>query len=1220
MPDGSRLSHAPLNTPSSPRKRRRDIGSLGHWLAKGWASLVPSPVLPDPGEETVGDVAAPNAPRVEVGDVKPMEPMKHGEQVDTAALPTAPVMTTRTLGAMPDRSDRADRLGSERETPSAAADDTLAPPSRSASGPTPESSSDGLLADRHNGDGFRSVVPQLASCVSCVSCVFRALQHPQASIQHPLACWLVSWQAQAQAALTRVSQIQQNRRTSAQQMRADAMGWAALSVVGGALWTYLWTLLVTLLLRAGQGVLHWLMVICDWWGHIGNRWAGEPLAFLVVPSADIGGHFASLGSMFQAMTAAGASRQRAIALEIVGTPTMRGLVVRATSPAALLDVEVQLRARYPQAQIVPLTPHGDPFQLGPGERVSLRELRQSGPPFLALDTFAERLGGRMSIGTSARGSGFAGGSAPAPAGELADPLIGLLAAVDHLPPATRAIAQLALVPAAESWSAGAEREADRYSLNQARVEAARRERQLAGIRSLGSAGLPPSWPLLLMGTVAVAGFLWLWHRARYGGPTPWSWMPATWWRWLGTFNPLAPLSTNSPMPAGGSAAGNGGSGMGTAAPTAPPTIAPTQTRPIAHVTPTPGSQAVLSPPALPDFTSLSAHVAALALLLVVALVVLLIAGICLVRWLAIARTRPPLSWFLHPKPVYDPAMVARKAQEPAFHAHLRLYVIGAIGATPAERRHARQQRERQLLRMIAAYRQYHVAGRGYFTVRRPFRSPARWLPRHAVAAPAERSGHASAQPPSPRTLAPFAPPALLSLLPPMQERDILVLRSRWSEQADSGEQGSAEGVIRQRNGWARGLWRAPLLLSISEVAALWHLPAGGVLPNLPGLRNQEAARRLLVPPVLVAKVPGLPVPDFPVPDLPAPAQTAQYEPAERALRLPGGRLGVWGTLLGHSRAAGRDLPVLAPPDLFAQHVLAVAKTGKGKSTLLQTLAYLALCGAGTAALAAPHDGMRTTLRAALPADGSREGTEEPAFSYGALPVKRRRRRRADRAIASDAAQMTLASAATPVPAVQIASAGSRDLERDGETPAQDEQTQPRAAVTDRTRRRKPRHSLPPLDMLQPANEATGLVLVDPHGDLVSGLLGLIPPARQRDVIVVDLADTAHPIGLNPLDVTLGRDRDKAVANILLIASHIWTKYWGPRMENALEYALKTLYEVNLALVIADPQRGPDLQYTLLDVAPLLQRTTFRNRLLEQVRDQELLRWWSDYYEQLDSRM
>ena len=78
---------------------------------------------------------------------------------------------------------------------------------------------------------------------------------------------------------------------------------------------------------------------------------------------------------------------------------------------------------------------------------------------------------------------------------------------------------------------------------------------------------------------------------------------------------------------------------------------------------------------------------------------------------------------------------------------------------------------------------------------------------------------------------------------------------------------------------------------------------------------------------------------------------------------------------------------------------------------------------------------------------------------------------------------------------------------------------------------------------------------------------------------------------------------------------------APRTRNVLEYACKTLAEANLSLLKADPRTGPDRQYTLLDVVPLLRQEDFRHALMEQLAGHPLLRdWWQQYYQRLDGAL
>ena len=145
----------------------------------------------------------------------------------------------------------------------------------------------------------------------------------------------------------------------------------------------------------------------------------------------------------------------------------------------------------------------------------------------------------------------------------------------------------------------------------------------------------------------------------------------------------------------------------------------------------------------------------------------------------------------------------------------------------------------------------------------------------------------------------------------------------------------------------------------------------------------------------------------------------------------------------------------------------------------------------------------------------------------------------------------------------------------------------------------------------------GLLVVDPHGDMAEDVLRAVPPERADDVVFIDLAQKDHVFGLNPIDVTLKRDRDKLISDLLKTFSLLWASSWGPRMENAFRVALQTLYEANQTLVARDPQHGPAAQYTLLDVLPLFTRQSFRHALLQDVHDKRIHQWWTFYFEPLN---
>jgi energy-coupling factor transporter ATP-binding protein EcfA2 len=151
-------------------------------------------------------------------------------------------------------------------------------------------------------------------------------------------------------------------------------------------------------------------------------------------------------------------------------------------------------------------------------------------------------------------------------------------------------------------------------------------------------------------------------------------------------------------------------------------------------------------------------------------------------------------------------------------------------------------------------------------------------------------------------------------------------------------------------------------------------------------------------------------------------------------------------------------------------------------------------------------------------------------------------------------------------------------------------------------------------------QGEGLLLADPHGDLADEVLRLVPAYRVDDVVLIDLSDTEHALGLNPIDVLLGREREKAISDILNTFSYLFATGWGHRMANAFRAGLRTLYEANRALVARDPQNGPAQQYTLLDILPLFTSESFCHALLQDVQDAWLRRWWRKYYEPLNLYM
>ena len=146
-----------------------------------------------------------------------------------------------------------------------------------------------------------------------------------------------------------------------------------------------------------------------------------------------------------------------------------------------------------------------------------------------------------------------------------------------------------------------------------------------------------------------------------------------------------------------------------------------------------------------------------------------------------------------------------------------------------------------------------------------------------------------------------------------------------------------------------------------------------------------------------------------------------------------------------------------------------------------------------------------------------------------------------------------------------------------------------------------------------------IILVDPHSDLATAALGLVPPERRDDVVYLDIANPRRPFGVNLLDVGVGWDRDQDVGNALRVFRREFDAFWGPRMEDAFRFALMALFEANEAMWHVDTIAGRSSQHTVLEVPDLLGLPRFRNSVLKRTSDPAIKHWFSSYFDPLELR-
>ena len=135
-------------------------------------------------------------------------------------------------------------------------------------------------------------------------------------------------------------------------------------------------------------------------------------------------------------------------------------------------------------------------------------------------------------------------------------------------------------------------------------------------------------------------------------------------------------------------------------------------------------------------------------------------------------------------------------------------------------------------------------------------------------------------------------------------------------------------------------------------------------------------------------------------------------------------------------------------------------------------------------------------------------------------------------------------------------------------------------------------------------DGDAIVVVDPHADLVAGLLRQVPESLIDKVRLIDLADQQRAPGINLLDTRVFADRDRTADSVVRVARGLWEQ-WGPRMQSILEQTVKTLHEAN-----EHPDTDQGSQHTILDGLKLLSDRKFRDGVLAKVSDPYLLEWWA----------
>ena len=124
----------------------------------------------------------------------------------------------------------------------------------------------------------------------------------------------------------------------------------------------------------------------------------------------------------------------------------------------------------------------------------------------------------------------------------------------------------------------------------------------------------------------------------------------------------------------------------------------------------------------------------------------------------------------------------------------------------------------------------------------------------------------------------------------------------------------------------------------------------------------------------------------------------------------------------------------------------------------------------------------------------------------------------------------------------------------------------------------------------------GYAIIDPHGDFAINNMRFIPGSRMEDVVYFNPADTAYPLGFNPLEVTNPNQKTNISSEVIGVLKRMFGDSWGPRLEYILRYTILALLD------------RPET--TMLDITRMLTDKKFRKETLGYCTDTVVLQFWN----------
>lgn len=143
----------------------------------------------------------------------------------------------------------------------------------------------------------------------------------------------------------------------------------------------------------------------------------------------------------------------------------------------------------------------------------------------------------------------------------------------------------------------------------------------------------------------------------------------------------------------------------------------------------------------------------------------------------------------------------------------------------------------------------------------------------------------------------------------------------------------------------------------------------------------------------------------------------------------------------------------------------------------------------------------------------------------------------------------------------------------------------------------------------------GLLVLDPHGDLVEDILDHCPDEHRSRVIYLDPSDREHPVPFNVFECKPGQDRDTITSEVIGVFKRLYGDMWGPLLEDLLRSLTLTMLDHQF---LKDDRVPTEHQYnaTLKEAHDFLYDQDMRKSYYPFITNTMVKQYWTDFYDRL----